>query len=187
MAQRVTNLPSMQEIRVLSLGREDPLEEEMATGVSILAWRIPWTEELGGLQPMGLQRAGLVTSHACNWRSDILGSYIYCWDWEVTEPSRKKENIIMSRTVSQARSEPLAFFQHSGGRSLQCFQPTPRTSETPLPPGSPPSLLLPLEVPGVPASFRPTSGRTQLAPGAGEVFPQIITVVLAVSPTAAGS
>ena len=43
-------------MRVRSLGREDPLEEEMATHPSILAWRIPWTEEPGGLQSTGLQR-----------------------------------------------------------------------------------------------------------------------------------
>ena len=47
----------MQETRVQFLGREDPLEKEMATHSSILAWRIPWTEELGGLQPMGWQEA----------------------------------------------------------------------------------------------------------------------------------
>ena len=45
----------MQEMRVQSLGGEDPLEEEMATHSSILAWEIPWTEDPGGLQPMGLQ------------------------------------------------------------------------------------------------------------------------------------
>ena len=45
-------------MRVRSLGWEDPLEEGMATQSSILAWRIPWTEEPGGLQSMGLQRAG---------------------------------------------------------------------------------------------------------------------------------
>ena len=45
----VKNLPAMQEIRVRSLGREDPLEKEMATCSSILAWRIPWTEEPSGL------------------------------------------------------------------------------------------------------------------------------------------
>ena len=45
----------MQEIQALSLGWEDPLEEEMAAYSSILAWRIPWTEESGSLQPMGLQ------------------------------------------------------------------------------------------------------------------------------------
>ena len=45
----------MQEAQVQSLGREDPLEKEMATHSSILAWRIPWTEEPGGLESMGLQ------------------------------------------------------------------------------------------------------------------------------------
>ena len=49
MAQRVKNLPVMQETGVQSLGQEDPLEKEMATHSSILAWRIPWTEEPGGL------------------------------------------------------------------------------------------------------------------------------------------
>ena len=50
------NLPAIQKTWVQSLGQEDPLEEEMATHSSILAWRIPWTEEPGGLQSMGLQR-----------------------------------------------------------------------------------------------------------------------------------
>ena len=49
----VKNLPAMQEMWVLSLGREDPLEKEMATHSSILAWKNPWTEELSGLQSMG--------------------------------------------------------------------------------------------------------------------------------------
>ena len=53
--QQVKNLPVMQETRVRSLGGEDPPEEGMATHSSILAWRIPWTEEPGGLQSMGLQ------------------------------------------------------------------------------------------------------------------------------------
>ena len=54
--QMIKSLPAMQESSVRSLGREDPLEKEMATHCSILAWRIPWTEEPGGLQPMGSQR-----------------------------------------------------------------------------------------------------------------------------------
>ena len=58
MAQLVRNLYTMQETRVQSLGRENPLEKGMATHFSILAWRIPWTEEPGGLQSMGLQRLG---------------------------------------------------------------------------------------------------------------------------------
>ena len=53
MAQLVKNPPAMSETSVRSLGREDPLEKEMATHSSILAWRIPWTEELGGLQSTG--------------------------------------------------------------------------------------------------------------------------------------
>ena len=48
-AQMVKNLPAMQEIQVRSLGQEDPLEKGMATHSSILAWRMPWTEEPGGL------------------------------------------------------------------------------------------------------------------------------------------
>ena len=58
MAQIVKNLRAMQETQVLSLGREDILEKGMATHSSILAWRIPWTEELGGLQSMGSQQVG---------------------------------------------------------------------------------------------------------------------------------
>ena len=58
MAQRVKRLPAMQKTQVQSLGGEDPLEKEMATHPSILAWRIPWTEEPGGLQSIGLQRVG---------------------------------------------------------------------------------------------------------------------------------
>ena len=52
----VENPPAMQETRLPSLGQEDPLEEEMATHSSILAWEILWTEEPGGVQSMGLQR-----------------------------------------------------------------------------------------------------------------------------------
>ena len=55
MAQMVKNLPAMKETRVRSLGQEDPLEKGMATHSSILAWRIPWTKEPGGLQSMELQ------------------------------------------------------------------------------------------------------------------------------------
>ena len=55
-AQMVKNLPAGQEIWALSLGWEDPLEEEMTTHSSILAWKIPWTEEADELQFMGLQR-----------------------------------------------------------------------------------------------------------------------------------
>ena len=56
MAQRLKRLPGMQETQVRSLGQEDPLEKEMATYSSILAWKIPWTEDPGRLQ--GSQRVG---------------------------------------------------------------------------------------------------------------------------------
>ena len=58
MTQMVKNLPAMQETLVQFLGQDDALEKKMATHSSILAWRIPWTEEPGGLQSMGLQRVG---------------------------------------------------------------------------------------------------------------------------------
>ena len=57
-AQTVKNLPAMQETQVRSLGWEDPLEKEMATHSSFLAWKISWTEEPGGLQSMRPQRVG---------------------------------------------------------------------------------------------------------------------------------
>ena len=58
LAQKLKRLPGMQETRVRSLGWEDPLEKETATHSSILAWRIPWSEEPGRLQSMGSQRVG---------------------------------------------------------------------------------------------------------------------------------
>ena len=57
MAQTLKNPPAMWETQVQSLGREDPLEEEITTHSSILAWKIPWTEEPGGLQSRGSQKS----------------------------------------------------------------------------------------------------------------------------------
>ena len=54
----VKNLPAMQETQIRSLGREDPLEEEMATHSSFLAWTVAWTEDPGELQSVGLQNVG---------------------------------------------------------------------------------------------------------------------------------
>ena len=70
----IKNLPAVREMQVQSLGQEDPLEEEMATRSSILAWRIPLTEEPGGLQSRGLQRARLsrlkrLSTHTCKLRA----------------------------------------------------------------------------------------------------------------------
>ena len=58
MAQTAKRLPPMQETRVRFLGREDPLDKEMATHSSTLAWKIPWMEDPGRLQSMGSQRVG---------------------------------------------------------------------------------------------------------------------------------
>ena len=57
-AQTVKRLSTMRETRVRSLGQEDPLEKEMAIHSSTIAWKIPWTEEAGRLQSMGLQKVG---------------------------------------------------------------------------------------------------------------------------------
>ena len=57
-AQMVKHLPAIQETQVQSLGQEDPLEKEMAAHSRTLAWKIPWTEEPGRLQPMGSQKVG---------------------------------------------------------------------------------------------------------------------------------
>ena len=59
MAQQVNNSPAMQEMRVQSLGREDPLEREMATHSNILAWETPWTEEPGGYSPWGHKKSDM--------------------------------------------------------------------------------------------------------------------------------
>ena len=75
MAQRLKRLPGMQETRVRSLDREDPLEKEMATQSNTLAWRIPWREETGTLQSNGSQRVGhdSATSLHCGSSSSSYG------------------------------------------------------------------------------------------------------------------
>ena len=72
MAQTVKRLPAMWKTRVQSLGREDPLEKEMANHSSTLAWKILWTEEPGGLQSMGLQRVGHNWATELNWTERLL-------------------------------------------------------------------------------------------------------------------
>ena len=69
-AQMVMNLPAVQRSQVLSLGQEDPLEKGMATHSNILAWRIPWTEETGGLQSTGPQRV----RH--NWETSLYNTLL---------------------------------------------------------------------------------------------------------------
>ena len=76
-AQRLKHLPTMQETWVRSLGREDPLEKEMATHSSILAWRILWTEEPGGLQFTGSQRVRHNWATSLNFHFHAKGRE--CW------------------------------------------------------------------------------------------------------------
>ena len=84
MAQRVKNLPAIWETEVWFLGQEDPLEEEMVTHSSILAWEIPWTEEPGGLQFMGLQRVGhdWVANTTTTATTTVVASSFY-FDWGI--------------------------------------------------------------------------------------------------------
>ena len=79
----VKNLSVMQKTHIWSLGWEDPLEKEMATHSSILAWRIPWTEEPGRLQSMGSQRVG----H--NWVTPLSLSW---WKWKSLPKTQHSEN-----------------------------------------------------------------------------------------------
>ena len=81
MAQRLKRLPAMQETWVRSLGREDPLEKEMATHSSILAWRIPWTEEPGGLHsPRGCKESETAEQPHFPSNSTYLKGYLRKWE-----------------------------------------------------------------------------------------------------------
>ena len=73
MVQTVKNPSTVQETWIRFLGQEEPLEKGMATHSSIIAWRIPWTEKPGGLQPMGLQKVG----H--DWATDIINNHHMTW------------------------------------------------------------------------------------------------------------
>ena len=77
----VKNLPLMQETQVQSLGWKDPLDEGRATYSSILSWRIPWTEEPGGLQSMGSQRVG------CDWATN---TYLPSGMWGLSSLTRDR-------------------------------------------------------------------------------------------------
>ena len=74
MAQTVKSLPTMQGTGVQSLGREDPLEKGMATHSSILAWKIPWTEELGRVQSMGSLRIGQLKRLSTNTQAQAINN-----------------------------------------------------------------------------------------------------------------
>ena len=103
-AQQVKNPPTMQETQkawVQSLGWEDPLEKEMATHSSILAWEIPWTEETGGLQSMGSQKS---------------------WTW-LSDSSRKNYTSLISKSLTATEeAERMRFSQGLHAQSLSRIQ-----------------------------------------------------------------
>ena len=102
-AQNVKRLPAMQETWVQALSRKDPLEKEMATHSSILAWRIPWTEEPGGLQSTGSQRMSdftLTTFALRVWSSGLS-------KWEPSFPLPK----LITVSVSPGRVIPSPKFR----------------------------------------------------------------------------
>ena len=106
-AQRVKCLPTMRETWVRSLGWEDPLEKEMAAHSSTLAWKIPWTEEPGRLQPMGSQRVG----H--DWTTSLS---LLWWLFIVTTVVRKQTCLFFFVVASDSRQ---TWIQHSQLCSLE--------------------------------------------------------------------
>ena len=100
-AQMLKSLPAMLEAWVQSLGQEDPLEKGMATHSNILAWKIPWIEEPGRLQPMGSQRVG----H--NWAADL--SYLIWnlegWYWWIYSQSSNGDADIENRLMDKGGGE----------------------------------------------------------------------------------
>ena len=97
-------LPAMPETRFQSLGQEDPLEKEMATHPSILAWKIPWTEEPGRLQSMRSQRVGR------DWMTSLHFEFFLHWDIKDQALQRPPEwYLTISRIFYQSYQEPLKF------------------------------------------------------------------------------
>ena len=98
-AQRLKRLPAMRETWVQSLGWEDPLEKEMATHSSILAWIIPWTEEPGGLQSMGSQRVRHNWATSLSLPRSVLGVHWrdWCWSWNSSTLATRYEELTQNR------------------------------------------------------------------------------------------
>ena len=134
MAQPVKNLSAMQETQVLSLGQEDPLEKEMTTHSSILVWKIPWTEEPGGLQSKGLQRVRYdwATKHprlrrkAAHWRvhGERQSPQAPTWQpapvptkWDYFWPSNH-----LSSLANTSRSSITIGSTHRNVRNHKCFK-----------------------------------------------------------------
>ena len=123
-AQPVKNLPAMQETRVPSLCWEDSLEKGKATHPSILAWRIPWTEESGGLQSMGSQRVShdWVTNIFTSSRivSELVHLSLHCVKcWGYIEGGSRQRIITATRQIVKLRKWTRLLFWHLILQSLQ--------------------------------------------------------------------
>ena len=119
-AQMVKRLPAIRETRVQSPGREDPLEKEMATHSSTLAWKIPWVEEPGRLQSMGLQRVGhdWATSLSVIYLFGCAGSSLLCAGFSL------RWLLLLQSMSSEVRLTGLMVPQHVGS-SLRGIEPLP--------------------------------------------------------------
>ena len=112
----ITSLPAVWEIRVQSLGQKNPLKKEMATHSSILAWKIPWMEEPGRLQSMGLQRVGhdWATSFCFNNCLDVWRSILLCNAHDVKNIcfhlAYLHETLPPSKNKNKKTTQPLALF-----------------------------------------------------------------------------
>ena len=113
MAQSVKNLPAVLETRVRPLGWEDPLEKKVATHSSILAWKIPWTEDPVRLQPMGSQRVG----H--DWATNTLTVHSLILDMFCKETNTLSYSDTSRTLLSSRHSLPEEFF-FLMAKKLQC-------------------------------------------------------------------
>ena len=118
MAQRLKNLPAIRETWVQSLGWEGPLEKEMATHSSILAWRIPWTEEPGGLQSIGLKSRTRLNDFTSLTGAEGTGGEVgRCWSGDVEFQGCEAGTFQNSVGISPAPALPPSF-PSSPGLSL---------------------------------------------------------------------
>ena len=127
-AQRLKHLPGMQETRVRSLGREDPVEKEMAPHSSTLAWRIPWREESGGLQSMGSLRVDTTEQlhFTVTFTTQHVGSLSSNPGWD-PHPSQRKCGV---STTGAPGNSPLLIFKNrpidmEGAQTQQRIKPEP--------------------------------------------------------------
>ena len=108
--QSIKSLPAMQEPRVQSLGQEDPLEKEMATHSSILAWRIPWTKEPGRLQSMGSQEWTRLSDYTTTTRHSACTETHQCsLGLSLQTPANTMSGALIT-IVTVSRKDPLAAF-----------------------------------------------------------------------------